>query len=70
MASSLSRVILIVRVAKLRHHEAEATLERVNRLAPGVIGMVVNGTDQSTTKYGYGYGSGYGNKSRHDVRPP
>ena len=47
-------VILIVRADKLRHHEAEATLERINSLGTSVLGMIVNATVQEQAAYGYG----------------
>jgi succinoglycan biosynthesis transport protein ExoP len=50
-------VILIVRANTLRHHDAEATLERINSLATSVLGMVVNATTHEEIGYGYGYGS-------------
>jgi succinoglycan biosynthesis transport protein ExoP len=51
-------VILVVRANKLRHHEAEATAERLSSLGASVLGMIVNATTQEQTGYGYGYGNG------------
>ncbi len=53
-------VILIVRADKLRHKDAEATVERFESLGTSVLGMIVNATTQE--KSGYGYGHEYGVK--------
>ncbi len=62
-------VILIVRANTLRHHQAEATLDQLNSLATGVLGMVVNGAAQEQTVYGYGTQNGHGS-SRVNGRDP
>jgi capsular exopolysaccharide synthesis family protein len=51
-------VVLVVRADKLRHHDAEATLERIESLGAAVLGMIVNGTSQENVGYAYGYGDG------------
>ena len=54
LSSVADGVILIVRANALRHHDAEATLERINSLGTSVLGMVVNATVQEERRYGYG----------------
>ena len=54
LSSVADGVILIVRANTLRHHDAEATLERINTLGTSVLGMVVNATVQEEIRYGYG----------------
>ena len=63
LSSVVDGVILVVRANKLRLHDAEATLERMESLGSGVLGMIVNETVQELPGYGYGheYGAPHAN---------
>jgi polysaccharide biosynthesis transport protein len=56
IGSIVDGIILVVRPARLRLHEAERVKETLLAVGTPVMGVLVNGIDLAEESYGYGYG--------------
>lgn len=59
-AAAVDGIVLVIRAAVTRRHDAERCQDLLNTLQTPVLGLVINGIDLGQLGYGYGYLYGYG----------
>jgi capsular exopolysaccharide synthesis family protein len=60
VAAVIDGMLLVVRAAVTRRHDAERTQDLLKVLGVSVLGLVINGINPGGGGYGYGYGYLYG----------
>jgi len=56
---AIDGMVLVVRAAVTRRHDAERCHDLLQALQTPVLGLVINGINPGQRGYGYGYGYGY-----------
>jgi capsular exopolysaccharide synthesis family protein len=59
IAVTIDGLLLVVRAAVTRRHDAERCQDLLKALQTPVLGLVINGINPGQRGYGYGYGYGY-----------
>jgi len=59
VAVAIDGMVLVVRAAVTRRHDAERCQDLLKALQTPVLGLVINGINPGQRGYGYGYGYGY-----------